>query len=130
MKPFIITLVILTNVLKFEVVSTEKDREKGLMNRKSWGKIDGMLFIHERPDEVSYWMKNTYLDLYMIFIDEKFNAKEIYRPEILSTKIISSSNTNIKYVLELKSSYSNLIEKETLKELLYKISNKIGGHYE
>lgn len=130
MKPFIITIVILTNVLKFEVVSQEKDREKGLMNRKSWGKIDGMFFIHEKPDEVSYWMKNTYLDLYMIFIDEKFNAKEIYKPEILSTKIISSSNTNIKYVLELKSSYSNLIEKEILKEILYKISNKIGGDYE
>ncbi len=128
MKPLIITIVIFTNVLKFEIASNESEREKGLMNRKVWGKIDGMLFIHEKSEEVSYWMKNTYLDLYMIFIDENFNAKEIYKPEVLSTKIISSSNTNIKYVLEIKASYSNLIKQEVMKELMYKISNKLGGY--
>ncbi|MCX7820235.1 MAG: DUF192 domain-containing protein [Brevinematales bacterium] len=127
MQPLIITIVLLTNVLRFEVASTESEREKGLMNRRKWGSIDGMLFIHEKPEEVSYWMKNTYLDIFMIFIDENFNPKEIYKPEKLSTKIISSSNTNIKYVLELKYSYSNLIEKENLKELIHKISNKLGG---
>lgn len=109
MKPIIITLLVLTNVLNIELARSDIEREKGLMDRKSWGRIDGMLFIHDKPSQVGYWMKNTYLDIYMVFMDGNFNAKEIYRPEKLSSKIILSSNTDIKYVLELNTKYSNLI---------------------
>ncbi len=126
MKTTILTIFLLTNVLNFEVALTEREREKGLMNRKKWGKIDGMLFIHDRPENVSYWMKNTYLNMYMLFIDEKFNIKEIYYPTPLSTKIITSSNNNIKYVLELNPVYSNIIFNKTNQQLLlYKLSNKL-----
>ncbi|MGC8764763.1 MAG: DUF192 domain-containing protein [Brevinematia bacterium] len=126
MKPIFITIVILTNVLRFELAQTEEEREKGLMGRKNWGNIDGMLFIHDKPEEVSYWMKSTYLELCMIFMDRDFRPLEVYRPETLSTKIIFSSNTNIKYVLELNPSYSNVVF-ENMKLFAEKLRKKLSN---
>ncbi len=130
MKSAIITLIILTNVLNIELATNDFQREKGLMNRKSWGKIDGMLFVHEKPAQAAYWMKNTYLDIYMVFMDENFKPLEIYKPETLSTKTIFSSNCNIKYVLEINTKHSNLvfgnfnIISEKLKNILINLSRQ------
>jgi len=109
MNPFIISTLIITNLLKFEVAISEKERIKGLMYRKNWGNIDGMLFLHNKPEKVVYWMKNTYLNMYLLFIDDKFNLTEIKYPKILSEDLIISCSNNIKYVLEIKPEISNII---------------------
>jgi len=125
MKPLLITLVIMTNVLNFELALDKKQQEIGLMGRKSWGKIDGMLFIHEKPSQVAYWMKDTYLEMYMIFFDSNLKAKEIYKPKPLSTEVIFTSNKNIKYVLELNTKYSNFTKGEDLELLSKKLRLKL-----
>ena len=125
MKFEIITLFILTNILNIELATNETQREKGLMDRKVWGKTDGMLFVHDKPSSVAYWMKNTYLDVYLIYLDENFNILEVYNPQPLSTKAIISSNTNVKYVLELNTKYSNIVLTEKFNELKYKLKKKL-----
>lgn len=51
-----------------EVANTEPQRRRGLMYRKSLGEREGMIFVF--PDEVehSFWMKNTYIPLDMVFV--------------------------------------------------------------
>ena len=107
MKSALITIVILTNVFVLEKADTEKDREMGMMYRKDWGNIDGMIFIHKESAPVAYWMKNTYLQMNMLFLDTNLNILESYYPKPLSLDIIYSSNTNIKYVIELNPLISN-----------------------
>jgi hypothetical protein len=102
MKNIIISLVFLSSLINIEVADTPSKRAQGLMNRQKWGNIHGMLFIHDSERQVSYWMKNTHLELVMIYLDSDFTPLEIYTPSPLSTKPIISSNNNIKYVLELK----------------------------
>jgi uncharacterized membrane protein (UPF0127 family) len=51
-----------------EVVSTEAERERGLMFRRELPEYTGMLFDFHREQPVSFWMKNTYLPLDMLFI--------------------------------------------------------------
>ena len=46
-----------------ELAETEDQHERGLMNRKSLGKNNGMLFIFSDEAIRSFWMKNTLIDL-------------------------------------------------------------------
>jgi uncharacterized protein len=51
-----------------EVVRDEKDRNRGLMFRHEMADSHGMLFDYDPPQQVSFWMKNTFLPLDIIFI--------------------------------------------------------------
>ena len=51
-----------------EIADTDATRERGLMFRKSLGAHQGMLFDFHTPQPVSFWMKNTYIPLDMVFI--------------------------------------------------------------
>lgn len=51
-----------------EVARTPAEQAQGLMNRTSLPADGGMLFPFERPKFASFWMKNTFIPLDMIFI--------------------------------------------------------------
>jgi len=55
--------------LKVEVADEDHERAKGMMFRKSFGEIDGMLFIFPTLKEQSFWMKNTLIPLSIGFFD-------------------------------------------------------------
>jgi len=54
-----------------EIADTEDKRATGMMYRKSMPDSCGMLFIHDYPEELFYWMKNTYIPLSIAFLDSK-----------------------------------------------------------
>jgi uncharacterized protein len=51
-----------------ELATNDKERERGLMFRKSLPEGQGMLFDFKHDREVSFWMRNTLISLDMIFI--------------------------------------------------------------
>jgi uncharacterized protein len=52
-----------------EVASKPEDRATGLMSRFSLQPDRGMLFVFERPESLSFWMKNTFIPLSIAFLD-------------------------------------------------------------
>lgn len=84
-----------------ELATTEAEREKGLMYRKSLPEGQGMLFDFHRDQEVGFWMRNTYIPLDMIFIRGDGRIWRIAEnTEPLSEKIVPS-NGPVRAVLEV-----------------------------
>src|ERR1700752_1611013 len=79
------------HVFSVEMATTEEEKTTGLMYRKELPDGKGMLFDFSPEQEVSMWMKNTYIPLDMIFIRADGRILPIAEsPEPLSTKIIPS----------------------------------------
>lgn len=51
-----------------EVARTPEEQAQGLMNRQSLAPDQGMIFPMDPPRDASFWMKNTYIPLDMIFV--------------------------------------------------------------
>jgi uncharacterized protein len=62
------TLTIGTHKITAEVATTPAQMQTGLMNRFSLKPDHGMLFVYERPEPLSFWMRNTYIALSIAFI--------------------------------------------------------------
>jgi uncharacterized membrane protein (UPF0127 family) len=54
-----------------EVANKLSTRETGLMFRREMGKDDGMLFVFKEPQQLYFWMKNTYIPLSIAYLDEQ-----------------------------------------------------------
>ena len=89
------------HVFSVEMATTEEEKTTGLMYRKELPEGKGMLFDFSPEQEVSMWMKNTYIPLDMIFIRADGRILRIAEnTEPLSTKIIPSGGL-AKGVLEV-----------------------------
>lgn len=61
-------------IIEIQIVRNSEEITRGLMNRDSLGWNRGMLFVFDREEDRTFWMKNTRFSLDIIFIN---NEKEI-----------------------------------------------------
>jgi uncharacterized membrane protein (UPF0127 family) len=88
-----------------ELAETDDERAKGLMDRKSMTDDQGMLFIFSEPEEQSFWMKNTYISLDIIYVDEN---REIVSIQKYATPLSEESLPSFKkamYVVEVNAGF-------------------------
>ena len=87
-------------VVKAEIARTNEERAQGLMYRDKLPDGEGMLFVFERDDILSFWMKNTYIPLSIAFIthDGKIiDIKNMYPKDETSV----TSSRSVRYALEV-----------------------------
>ncbi len=88
--------------IKLEIADTEEKKRLGLMFRTELADGHGMLFPYDSPQEITMWMKNTYISLDMIFIGADGTVVRVARnTEPMSEEIVSSQRPALG-VLELK----------------------------
>jgi uncharacterized membrane protein (UPF0127 family) len=74
-----------------EVTESPQEKATGLMFRTTLPDNAGMLFFYETPQEITMWMRNTYIPLDMVFIRADGQVHRIEaRTEPLSEDIVSS----------------------------------------
>ena len=52
-----------------EIADDPEERSQGLMNRESIAVDHGMLFLFDKAEPLTFWMKNTVIPLDIIFFD-------------------------------------------------------------
>ena len=63
---------------EIEIADSKEERNQGLMYREHLDTDKGMLFIFEKEDIHSFWMKNTLIPLDMIWISEEMEIVSIF----------------------------------------------------
>ncbi len=83
-----------------EIAEKPEDRNFGFMERKNIPDGTGMLFVFEKDQILSFWMKNTPHPLSIAYIDSKGKIRDIYdmTPYSLSSII---STVSVRYALEV-----------------------------
>ncbi len=80
-----------THTFQVEIAADDATRERGLMNRRYMAPDRGMLFEFDREAPVTFWMKNTYIPLDMIFISPAGVVTNVVADaEPLSERVIPS----------------------------------------
>jgi uncharacterized membrane protein (UPF0127 family) len=87
---------------RVQLATTNKEREKGLMFVEQLDDDAGMIFFFERQQQLSFWMKNTYLPLDMFFIDEDLVVKGIVENAEPLTTSARRIDGPTRFVLEVK----------------------------
>ena len=84
-----------------EVVDTPESRAEGLMFRQSLADDAGMLFDFKESRPVSFWMRNTYIPLDMIFIRADGTVANVHVNAIPHDPTGIPSDGPVQFVLEI-----------------------------
>ncbi|MDC7240682.1 MAG: DUF192 domain-containing protein [Spirochaetales bacterium] len=90
--------------IRVELARTPEERQQGLMNRKSLPVEEGMLFIFEKEQRMSFWMKDTSIPLSIAYISKSGEIKEIYDMEPFSQSPVPS-RFSVLYALEVNQGF-------------------------
>ncbi|MEM9434101.1 MAG: DUF192 domain-containing protein [Pseudomonadota bacterium] len=86
---------------RVEIADSHEERAQGLMHRESLPLMSGMLFIYERPGNLSFWMRNTLIPLDMIFVDQAGIVQAVHANAIPGDETAISGGQKNLAVLEI-----------------------------
>jgi hypothetical protein len=95
---------------KLEIANNSEEKSKGMMyrNEEDFCSNCGILFVFEDEVERSFWMKNCYFPLDIIFLSAEgriLNIAKNTKPN--QTEEVYYSKGKAKYVLEVKAGFAN-----------------------
>ena len=88
-------------VVRMQLAVREDEMEHGLMQRRDLGRDEGMLFIYGRPQQMSFWMRNTPTPLDIGFFDDGGMLEEIYPLLPFDETGVHSRSTLLSLALEM-----------------------------
>ena len=88
-----------------EIADTPGELEAGLMYRRTMADTEGMLFVFKKAKARFFWMKNTYIPLDMIFVDENMKIVKIEKNTIPISEENIPTHKNTLYTVEVNAGF-------------------------
>lgn len=116
------------NELNVEIASTPEEIQLGLSGRREIGS-DGMLFVINPPRQISFWMKDMFFPIDIIWIsDSKISGIEKNVPmppaDITDDKLhLYNSPSPVDYVLELPAGSASKLKIDLSSQILIPLTN-------
>ncbi|WP_415402675.1 DUF192 domain-containing protein [Tateyamaria sp. SN3-11] len=92
-----------------EIADDEAERATGLMHRPSMAASAGMLFIYPRPRRLSFWMRNTLIELDMLFVDPTGVVRNIHHRAIPLDETSIFGGNGLTHVLEINGGLAKML---------------------
>lgn len=94
--------------INVEIADDNGEKMRGLMFRENLNENGGMFFVFENESYQTFWMKNTFIPLDIIFIDKNFKIVDIKSavPCEEGPCTLHKSSKPAKYVLEVNSNFT------------------------
>lgn len=89
-----------TPTFRLEVCANDAERAMGLMYRRSLDRDAGMIFVFPNERQNSFWMKNTYIPLDMVFVGRDMKVVGILHDVPPLNQLPRSVGKPSMYVLE------------------------------
>jgi hypothetical protein len=89
-----------------DIADTPAERSQGLMFVEDMPRMTGMLFIYERPQAVSFWMKNTLIPLDMIFTSPQGEILRVHENAVPGDLTPIPGGDGVQMVLEINGGLS------------------------
>jgi uncharacterized membrane protein (UPF0127 family) len=106
-EPLVIQTSAARHEFQVERAKTPDEQAQGLMYRRSMAANHGMLFDMVPPRVATFWMKNTFIPLDMIFIGADGRIRNIAERTVPETTSTYSSEGSVGAVLELNGGTSS-----------------------
>jgi uncharacterized membrane protein (UPF0127 family) len=87
--------------VRLEIAASDASRTKGLMFRQALAEGDGMLFVFDETSDHSFWMKNTFIPLDMIFIGDDLRVVGVHARAVPQSTEPITVGAPSRYVLEV-----------------------------
>lgn len=93
--------------IDIEIAENDSARMMGLMFRKSMEENRGMVFIFDKADIQSFWMKNTIIPLDLIYVSDKMEIVTIIKNAKPFSLESRPSTKPAQYVVEVNGGYTD-----------------------
>lgn len=88
-------------VVRLQLAVHLAEMQRGLMGRRDLGADDGMVFVYERPQRMSFWMRNTPTPLDIGFFRADGTLAEVHALHPFDETPVASGAADLQFAVEL-----------------------------
>lgn len=89
------------STVRLQLAVKPMEMQTGLMDRPKLGADDGMVFIYARPQELSFWMRNTLIPLDVGYCDSKGVLREVWQMYPHDERAVKSRSKELQFAVEM-----------------------------
>ena len=97
------------HTFRVEIADEPTERARGLMFRRDMAEDEGMLFDFRVDAPASFWMRNTYISLDMLFIEADGTIESIAKRTTPLSENAVRSEGPVRFVLEINGGLSDAL---------------------